>query len=153
MNETSLRGRQGCKRTPKQRKRGIPFDFSHFRSRSPLLVCFFLIINPLVVDSAKYGQRMFNPLSIFLFPYYCFFPYHCLCGVAGVSRLCAPGSRVLPGYKPTNGVLTAAALLHCRRAETNRIQRLRCARLPFLSRWVFVTLEKMSAIIKYILKS
>ncbi|KAK1886488.1 Protein translocase subunit SecD [Dissostichus eleginoides] len=36
-------------------------------------------------------------------------------------------SSVLPGYKPANGVVSAAALLHCRRAETNRIQSESCA--------------------------
>lgn len=56
-----------------------------------------------------------------------------LCRVRGSPFVRAQGTSVLPGYKPTNSVLTAAALLHCRRAETNRIQSLRCAHLPFLS--------------------
>lgn len=40
----------------------------------------------------------------------------------GVSFVRAPGTGGLPRYKPANGVLTAATLLQCRRAETNRIQ-------------------------------
>ena len=74
---------------------------------------------------------MLHPPFIYLLLH---FLYQCLCSAAGVSRFVrTPRTRVLPGYKPTNGVLTAAALLHCRRAETNRIQSMRCARLPFLS--------------------
>lgn len=76
---------------------------------------------------------MLSPLSTFLFYIIkCSISLPVWCG-RGFQFVRAPGTRVLPGYKPTNGVLTAAALLHCRRAETNRIQSLRCAHLPFLS--------------------
>lgn len=66
----------------------------------------------------------------FLFLCYCLTHTRASAVGTGFPLVRAPGARVLPGYKPTNGVLTAAALLHCRRAETNRIQSLRCARLP-----------------------
>lgn len=119
-----------------RKKRGTPFHINNYYSYQDRRLNYSVIIPPYNKTPNQRGVTgLINALPSHCFSFYInafSTPLPLWCG-RGFPFVRAPGARVLPGYKPTNGVLTAAALLHCRRAETNRIRSTRCARLPFLS--------------------
>lgn len=132
-------GRNGCKKKPadKEEKEEHPFILALVVSVHDRRALCFRIIPP---QTTKIWSNWLNGGNIYPDPYLSF-SFHITAFSTSLPVCCgrdspfvrAVGTRVLPGYKPTNGVLTVAALLHCRRAETNRIQSLKCAHLRFLS--------------------
>lgn len=115
MNETLQWGLMGQEKDTRERKK---------RNTAPYI--FFLIIPPFAIKKKSnwlHWLEECSTLSLSFSLHDCVFHITAFVVWQGGFPFCAPAvARVLPGYKPTNGVLTAATPLHCRRAETNRIQ-------------------------------